>query len=57
MPKLYLKYLFIVNFPGLLKSFLKSNLPSSISIMLNFGTDDTHILYDASNNQHHCQVI
>ena len=46
----------IHNISGLLKSFQKSNLPSSISIMLNFGTDDTHILYDASNNQHNCQV-
>ena len=39
---------------GLLKSFQKSNLPSSISIMLNFGTDSKHMLYDATNNEHDC---
>ena len=42
---------------GLLKSFQKSNLPSSISIMLNFGTSERHLLYDASSEEHGCGAV
>ena len=44
-------------FDGLVKSFQKSSIPDSISIFINYGTENNHILYDASGVNHHCSQI
>ena len=44
-------------FDGLAKTFQKSSIPDSISILINYGTDHNHILYDASNINHNCSHI
>ena len=32
---------------GIIKNFEQNSLPDSISILINFGTDKNHVLYDA----------
>ena len=32
---------------GIMKNFEQNNLPDSISILINFGTEKSHLLYDA----------
>jgi hypothetical protein len=44
-------------FNGMVKSFQKSSIPESISILINYGTETNHILYDASQANHNCSQI
>ena len=44
-------------FNSLVKSFQKSSIPDSISMLINYGTDKSHILYDASHVNHHCSQV
>ena len=44
-------------FDGLVKTFQKSSIPDSISILINYGTDNNHILYDATHANHNCSQI
>ena len=39
---------------GIVKNFQQRSLPDSISILINFGTEKDHILYDADNTNHEC---
>ena len=32
---------------GIIKNFEQNSLPDSISILINFGTEKSHVLYDA----------
>ena len=34
----------------------KSSMPGSISILINYGTDHSHILYSTANADHGCGV-
>jgi hypothetical protein len=44
-------------FDGLVKKFQKSSIPDSISILINYGTDNNHILYDATHANHNYSQI
>ena len=39
------------------KTFEKSSIPDSISILINYGTENNHILYDASHVTHNCSHV
>ena len=39
---------------GIVKNFQQRSLPDSISILINFGTEKDHILYDADSTNHEC---
>ena len=42
---------------GILKNNEKTSIPESISILINYGTDHSHILYSTANADHNCKVI
>ena len=44
-------------FERFVKTFKKSTLPDSISILINYGTEDSHILFDASGNRQGCSEV
>ena len=44
-------------FDNLVKSFQKSSIPDSISMLINYGTEGSHILYDASHVNHDCSQV
>ena len=39
---------------GIMKNFEENRLPNSISILINFGTGQSHVLYDADTTSHNC---
>ena len=34
----------------------KRSVPDSISILVNYGDDNSHILYNTANEEHNCRV-
>jgi hypothetical protein len=41
---------------SIIRNSIRSSIPDSISILINFGTDNNHILYSTDKNNHNCRL-
>jgi hypothetical protein len=40
---------------SIMRNSMRSSLPDSISILINFGTENNHVLYSTDRKDHNCR--